>query len=44
MEYDDEWVPYEKPLAGAAESRWRACYRGGWRGWSLHCIAYLDYE
>jgi hypothetical protein len=44
MEYDDEWVPFEKPLAGMAEARWRATYSGHRFGWNLKRLAFLDYE
>jgi hypothetical protein len=44
MEYDDEWVPYEKPIAGMAEARWRATYSGHTFGWRLKRIAFVAYE
>lgn len=44
MEYDDEWIPHEKPLAGMAEARWRATYSGHQFGWQIKRVAFLDYE
>ena len=44
MQYDDEWVPYQNPVAGMAEARWLATYLGDWLGWSLKRVGFLAYE
>lgn len=41
LEYDDQWVPFER---GAGESRWIARYSRSWKAWKLKRIAYIDYE
>jgi hypothetical protein len=45
LEYDNEWVPFERPIAKVdTESRWRATFSSKRQYWTLKRIAYIDYE